>query len=219
MWNRHSFKEKIKNISAWQRLHRKLNRFFGVLLAHRHESKWLGLGGVSGCNPLLKVVPLWGLNISFNLKLSHSGTGLCAFCLVHLIRYPCEKLCAGVTKQHQFRDPCPWAALPCHSKATSPALTPLHITWAVGLSNNLGWETESEKNKDFFPLCGSLLRGICSLIQVTVQAPKVWSGSSEELAERKEKWQETAHYRQKDAHHRTWSDNITNCTVPLFHMK
>lgn len=153
MWNRHSFKEKIKNISAWQRLHRKLNRFFGVLLAHRHESKWLGLGGVSGCNPLLKVVPLWGLNISFNLKLSHSGTGLCAFCLVHLIRYPCEKLCAGVTKQHQFRDPCPRAALPCHSKATSPALTPLPHCTSHGLwASPITWagKLSQKKNKDFF---------------------------------------------------------------------
>lgn len=72
--------------------------------------------GVSGCNPLLKVVPLCGLNISFNLKLSHSGMGLYAFSLIHLTRNPSEKLCAEMAKQLQFRAPRVQAALPDTAK-------------------------------------------------------------------------------------------------------
>lgn len=107
----------------------KAKQVFCVLLACRHKSKCLALGGVSGCNPLLKVVLLCGLNNSFNFKLTHSGTGLYAFSLVHLIRYPSEKLCAEMAKQHQFRDPgqadLPDTAKPLHPTAHHMGCGPL----------------------------------------------------------------------------------------------
>lgn len=173
--------------------------FLCVLLVHRHESKCLGLGAVSGCNPLLKVAPLCGLNISFNLKLSCSCMGLYAFSLVLWLAIPvknCVQRWQNNTNSeaHVYEQPCldtakPLPQLSHHSlpHCTSHGLWASLVIWAGKLIQ--------KKNKHFFPLCGSLWSRISSLIQVTVQAPKVWSGSSEEMAERKEEWQETARYR------------------------